>query len=309
MSTFSISQPHKQKVFGAAQAGQVAAVKLHEFGGVGQAGEIVELRADGKVDEFVRKASFGEPCDLDDPRLRRFVSRAEELTRQFQPGGSQSSNFCESQVNSALKTALKACGLNGNPYSRKDDRGYVQMDGSLTDSQGYIVQSFDIQRRGSQSTVRLSTSLSSGGGRTIHRMEAPIQPDASPDLSRVQESLEVRVPWFSEFQLKGMSQEAIQDISDPRLGKIVEAADLGRRLDPEALGSGWSLSEGKNCQLFSHKDQTVRLDLLQGSALFQILHGAGDGYSNAVHCQNGKFQRGTTRDGVQFGIVYGNSTY
>lgn len=295
------SVSHKHKVIGRAAAGETASVKLSEYGRFGKPGQVVELKADGQVDDFVLNlephATDKELIQLDDPRLQRFVARAVETVKPHQPGpGAQPWN--EWTMQKRLTSVLESSDLAGLSHPRLGQDGHLHADAWLESQQRSIIQYVWLSHGPEGSKVSLTTER--GRGCTSHVMEAPLTADNSIDLSRVEERLEIRVPWFDAYQLKWVGKNGLTDVADPRLSKVLNSVDRGARLAPDVLGADWVLSEGKDNQVFRLGDQTITADFRDFSVTFETADPAfrsptyDSHRSNpAVRWHNGEFQRGS----------------
>jgi hypothetical protein len=310
MTKLPIVNTHKHITLGVARAGQSADVALHKYAGGGLGAGTVHLRGDGQADGFIKSVTDPVFTDLTDARVQRFAARASELAQEFQPGGPQADRYSEWTVSQKLGKIIDGMGIPGKPYVYQDREGYVQLSTCLTNEKSYIIQDLTVHSGSQGSSVELlSSRLGKGPGYTFHRIQAPLREDSSLELNQVQEALEVRVPWFDADQLKNVEKGAIESVFDPRLEKVIDAANLGRRLSADALGPQWQLRNGENCQFFQHKNQTISADLLSGAVVVKLQTKPWEVGSNAVHCQNGVFQRGNSNDGREFHITYGSSVY
>jgi hypothetical protein len=310
MSTLHTVNTHKHITLGVARAGQAVDVPLHKYSGGGLGTGTVHLRGDGRADGFLKSVTDPVFTDLTDARVQRFAARASELARDFQPGGSQADRYCEWTLSQKLGKVADGIGIPGRPYVIRDRQGYVHLNANIENESRGIIQDLSVRQdsRGS-SVVLFSGRLGEGSGYTHHRLQAPIREDSSLDMGQVQESLEVQVPWFDARQLEKAESGAIQSVFDPRLEKVIDAANLGRRLSAEALGPQWQLQNGENCQFFRHTNQTISSDLLSGEVVVKVETKPWEVGSNAVHYQNGVFRRGNSSDGREFHITYGSSYY
>ena len=310
MSTLPIVNTHKHITLGVARSGQAVDVPLHKYAGGGLGAGTVHLKGDGQADGFLKSVTDPAFTDLTDVRVQRFAARASELARDFQPGGSQADRYSEWTLNQKLGQVIDGIGIPGKPYVVRDREGYVHLNTCIQNEKGHLVQNLSVRRDDQGSSVQLlSGRLGQGPGYTNHRLQAPLREDSSLDMGQVQESLEVRVPWFDARQLEKAEAGVIQSVFDPRLEKVIDSANLGRRLSAETLGPQWQLRDGENCQFFQHKNQTISSDLLSGAVVVKIETKPWEVGSNAVHCQNGVFQRGNSSDGREFHITYGSSVY
>lgn len=295
------SVSHKHKIIGRAAAGETASVRLSEFGRFGKPGQVVELKADGRVDDFVLTLephnTDKDLIQLDDPRLQRFVARAAETVKPHQPGpGAQ--GWDEGTIQSRLTSVLKSADLAGLSHPRSGQDGHLNVDAWLENQQRYIIQSVWLSHGPEGSKVSLTTER--GRGCTSHVMEAPLRADNTIDLSRVEERLEIRVPWFDAHQLQGVGQKGLTDVADPRLSKVLNTVDRGARLDQDALGPDWVLTENKDGQVFRLGEQTISADYRDFSVTFETTDPAfrspafdSHRCNSAVRWHNGEFTRGS----------------
>lgn len=310
MSTLHTVNTHKHITLGVARAGQAVDVPLHQYSGGGLGTGTVHLRGDGRTDGFLKSATDPAAVDLSDVRVHRFAARASELAKDYQPGGPQANRFCDWTIRQKLGKVIDGLGIPGKPYVFRDQQGFVHLTTHIQNENGGIVQNLSVHRDSQGSSVALfSGRLGEGRGYAHQRLQAPIREDSTLDMGQVQESLEVRVPWFDAKQIEKAEAGAIQSVFDPRLEKVIDAANLGRRLSAETLGPQWQVQNGENCQFFRHTNQTISSDLLSGEVVVKVETKPWEVGDNAVHYQNGVFRRGNSNDGREFHIIYGSSVY
>jgi hypothetical protein len=295
------SVTHKHKIIGRANAGENASVKLHEFGGLGKPGQVVELTGDGQVDQAFLDLEHSD-CDkdlirLDDPRLQRFVARAAETVKAHQPGpGAQP--WDARALQHRLTKVLQSTDLDGISRPRLSQDGNLHVDAWLQNQQRNIVQYVWLAHGPEGSKVSLTSERA--GGRTCHVMEAPLAADNSIEMSRLEERMEIHVPWFDSHQLKGVSEKGLTDVDDPRLSKILQSVDRGARLHQDALGPEWTMTNDQDCQVFRLGAQIVTADYRDFSVTFETTEPAfrdpafdKHRCNPAIRWHNGNFNRGS----------------
>lgn len=229
----------------------------------------VELKADGQVEDGFKSLPGAENpqwVDLRDQGVRNFFQAAgseligsSKISAELAQGGLTAGLEIKRSISDDVTNRLnqQLGGIPASTWVNVDDSGKVSR------AQMRVKDNFSQQITVSQTPEGLVGRIESyrNSGST-HTITIPYSADGTPQFDKLSEKMDVNAPWIARPNTGG---DNITEISDPRMERLAEAAELGMLVSPSELGKGWTSRVKDGRQVLKNFSEKVEIDFANQS--------------------------------------------